>query len=260
MLQIEPVKAFQDNYIWLISAPGSNSAFVVDPGDANPVISALQDAGKTLVGILITHHHADHIGGLDALLRHQQVPVYGPPSQRIVQISNTVTESSSIDVLGHSFRILEVPGHTREHIAWFSDDPALAHPVLFCGDTLFAAGCGRMFEGSPPQMHTSLQKLAALPADTAVYCAHEYTMGNLRFAKAAMPDNRNLQVRYRQEQAKRDQGLPTIPSTIGAELETNPFLRCNDAQVVASLAAESRLEGSEPWQVFGALRRWKDDF
>ena len=260
MLQIEPVKAFQDNYIWLISAPGSNLAFVVDPGDANPVISALQDAGKTLVGILITHHHADHIGGLDALLRHQQVPVYGPSSQRIGQISNTVTETDRIDVLGHTFRIIEVPGQTREHIAWFSDDPALAHPVLFCGDTLFAAGCGRMFEGSPPQMHASLQKLAALPADTAVYCAHEYTMGNLRFAKAAMPDNRNLQVRCGQEQAKRDQGLPTIPSSIGAELDTNPFLRCNDAQVVESLAAESRLEGSEPWQVFGALRRWKDEF
>jgi hydroxyacylglutathione hydrolase len=260
MLEIVPVKAFQDNYIWMICAPDSNAAFVVDPGDARPVISALQSAGKKLAGILITHHHADHIGGVASLLAHSEVPVYGPATARIPHVSKSVAEGDCVTVLGHGFRILEVPGHTTEHIAWFSDDPQLAWPVLFCGDTLFAAGCGRMFEGTAPQMHHSLQKIAALPAGTRVYCAHEYTMGNLKFATAAMPGNSRVKSRMAAEQDKRDNGMPTVPSTIGSELDTNPFLRCNDAEVLATLTAASRLDGTEPWQVFGALRRWKDKF
>jgi hydroxyacylglutathione hydrolase len=260
MLDIEPVKAFQDNYIWMICAPDSDAAFVVDPGDARPVMSALLAAGKQLAGILITHHHADHIGGVDSLLAHAGVPVYGPATSRIPQISKSVAGGDCVQVLGHQFRIIEVPGHTREHIAWFSDDSRLDHPVLFCGDTLFAAGCGRMFEGTAPQMHASLQKIASLPADTRVYCAHEYTMGNLRFASAAMPGNSILKLRLDTEQAKRDKMIPTVPSTIRSELDTNPFLRCEDAEILATLNAVSRLDGTEPWQVFGALRRWKDEF
>jgi hydroxyacylglutathione hydrolase len=260
MLNIEPIKAFQDNYIWMICAPGSDDAFVVDPGDARPVMSALAATGRQLAGILITHHHADHIGGVSTLLSHQDVPVYGPATTRIPQVNQSVAEGDCVSVLGHEFRILEVPGHTIEHIAWFSDDPKLEHPVLFCGDTLFAAGCGRMFEGTAPQMHGSLAKLAALPSDTRVYCAHEYTMSNLRFAGAAMPGNASVQQRAASEQAKRDHAQPTVPSTIGAELDTNPFLRCTDSEILAALTAASRLDGREPWQVFGALRRWKDEF
>ncbi|MES2626985.1 MAG: hydroxyacylglutathione hydrolase [Pseudomonadota bacterium] len=261
MLQINPVKAFNDNYLWVFHHPDERSACVVDPGDAKPVLEYLAANNLTLTAILVTHHHADHIGGVNDLLSRYNVPVYGPASARIPQVTHSLKESDQIDVIGINFKVLEVPGHTLEHIAYYA--PAAANlnpPVLFCGDTLFAAGCGRMFEGTPPMMHGSLQKLASLPLDTKVFCTHEYTLSNLKFATAVMPGNANLQKRIHDEKSKRDQDLPTLPSSIELELETNPFLRCSDSQVITSANSHAKTEQQDPATIFGILRRWKDNF
>lgn len=261
MLHVEAVKAFNDNYLWVFHQPGSRLAGVVDPGDARPILDYLDKAGLQLAVILVTHHHADHIGGVNDLLAHANVPVYGPANARIPQVTNVVAEGDTLEILGHPFRVLEVPGHTQEHIAYFMSEATFTDPPLvFCGDTLFAAGCGRMFEGLPPMMHASLQKLAALPPGTHVYCAHEYTLSNLRFAHAVMPANPDVAARIKTETAKRDRDIPTVPSSIGLELRTNPFLRCEDPDVVAA-AARHHPEGAlDPAAVFGTLRRWKDTF
>ena len=264
MLHVDAVKAFNDNYLWVFHEEGQNAACVVDPGDAEPVLRHLAAKGLQLAAILVTHHHADHIGGIEQLLRQTsvqgvKVPVYGPATARIPQVTHPVHEGSILELLGHRFEVLEVPGHTLEHVAYVatSTDDSVQ---LFCGDTLFAAGCGRMFEGTPAMMHHSLQKLAALPPQTLVYCAHEYTMANLRFATAVMPDNREVQKRVREEQAKRDRGLATVPSLLGMELKTNPFLRCAEAEVVTAAAAQQPEAAQDPASVFGVLRRWKDSF
>ena len=261
MLQIAPVKAFNDNYLWVFHQPGERAACVVDPGDAQPVLDYLAANNLTLGAILVTHHHADHIGGINNLLTKYKVAVYGPASARIPQITHALKEADQITVLGVDFKVLEVPGHTLEHIAYYA--PASANqdaPVLFCGDTLFAAGCGRMFEGTPPMMYGSLQKLASLPAKTRVFCTHEYTLSNLNFAKAVMPDNANLQKRIYDEKIKREQDLPTLPSTIELELQTNPFLRCSDPLVVTNAVSHAKVAQQDPATVFGILRRWKDNF
>lgn len=260
MLRIEPVKAFNDNYLWVFHEPRGAQACVVDPGDAEPVMAWLDRAGMQLAAILVTHHHGDHIGGVDALLRRFPAPVYGPANPRIPQVTEVVAEGDVVRVLNHDFRVLAVPGHTVEHIAYVSTGRVTdSGPALFCGDTLFAAGCGRMFEGTPPMMHNSLSKLAALSPDTQVYCAHEYTMSNLRFAAAVMPDNADVQARIRAESAKRERGEPTVPSSIGLELRTNPFLRSAEPAVVAA-AQRHRASASDPATIFGVLRHWKDSF
>ncbi len=260
MLHIEPVKAFNDNYLWVFCEEGGKQACVVDPGDAAPVLAYLERAGLELAAILVTHHHGDHIGGVDALLRRFPVPVYGPANPRIPQVTHIVAEGDCVRVLNQEFRVLAVPGHTVEHIAYVSTGKATAAgPALFCGDTLFAAGCGRMFEGNPPMMHASLRKLAALAPDTQVYCAHEYTLSNLRFAAAVMPDNPDVQARIASDSAKRERGEPTVPSNIGLELRTNPFLRSAEPAVV--VAAQRHQPGdSDPAAIFGVLRKWKDSF
>lgn len=261
MLRIHPVKAFNDNYLWVFHQEGGRQACVVDPGDAAPVLAWLDEAGLQLAAILVTHHHGDHIGGIQALLDRARVPVYGPATVRIPQVTHPVAEGALIEVLDHEFRVLAVPGHTLEHIAYVSTAPVTpAGPALFCGDTLFAAGCGRMFEGTPPMMHGSLRKLAELAPDTQVYCAHEYTLGNLRFAAAVMPDNADVQMRVTQESAKRARGEPTVPSNIGLERRTNPFLRSAEPAVVAAALRHEPGGGSDPATVFGILRRWKDAF
>lgn len=261
MLQIEPVKAFDDNYLWVFHQQGERGACVVDPGDAKPVLQYLASHDLTLSAILVTHHHADHIGGIEDLLARYDVPVYGPASAKIPQVTHPLREAGQVTVLGVTFTILAVPGHTLEHIAYYAPASAqLSAPVLFCGDTLFAAGCGRMFEGTPPMMYASLQKLAALPPATLVFCTHEYTLSNLRFAKAVMPDNTYLHQRIRAEQHKRDDDLPTLPSTLELELQTNPFLRCSDPLVVANAMAHAKAAQKDPASVFGILRRWKDNF
>jgi len=261
MYTITGLPAFEDNYIWVLQQSGSRGITVVDPGAALPVLNYMKQHGLELETILLTHHHADHIGGVQELLAQRKVPVYGPVSARIPQVSHPVREGDEVAIAGLHFQVLEVPGHTREHIAYFADAAeALAAPLLFCGDTLFAAGCGRMFEGTPPQMYASLQKLAALPPATRVYCTHEYTLSNLRFAAHVMPANTALAARVTQETGKRAAGLPTVPSSIGLELATNPFLRCEDPEILASVGARQPGLGKAPASVFGCLRLWKDTF
>jgi hydroxyacylglutathione hydrolase len=252
------VPAFKDNYLWLIH-DGRNAA-AVDPGDAAPILAALQEHGLTLTAILLTHHHADHIGGVPGLLARFQVPVFGPSHDGIAAVTVPLEEGARIDVPGLdlSLQVLDVPGHTRGHIAYFRDG---AEPWVFCGDTLFAGGCGRLFEGSPEQMVDSLGKLAALPDATKVFCAHEYTLSNLRFASAVEPGNAALRTRVAADSATRERGQPTVPSTIGLERATNPFLRYREPEIAAQLREAGKLRGGEPpVAVFAALREWKNTF
>ena len=257
MLNIEAIPAFNDNYIWLISTPDSDAAFVVDPGDPAVVKEALQARKLSLKGILVTHHHFDHVGGL-AELREAYAPVvFGPENPAIEGVDRRLGAGDRIEVLGHLFEVITVPGHTLDHIAYFH--PAEL-PVLFCGDTLFAGGCGRLFEGSPAMMHASLQALAALPPATRVYCAHEYTLANLAFAAAVEPDNDELAARIEDARALRERNEATVPSSLALELATNPFLRCSDPGLQASLKAQGKLQGESGVDVFAAVRAWKDNF
>ena len=260
-LAVLTVPAFKDNYLWLIH-DGVHAA-VVDPGDAAPVLAALQAHGLTLTAILLTHHHADHIGGVARLLEHSNVPVFGPRHDGIAAVTQPLGEGDRVRVPGLALElaVLDVPGHTNGHIAYVREDDG-AH-WLFCGDTLFGAGCGRLFEGTPAQMAASLAKLAALPDDTLVYCAHEYTLSNLRFAQALEPGNRALQLRVANDSQLRGTNLPTIPTTIAVEKATNPFLRTGEPAIVASLTAAGRLApgaGADAVTVFTALREWKNVF
>jgi hydroxyacylglutathione hydrolase len=233
----------------------------VDPGDAEPILAELAARRLALTAILLTHHHADHVGGVPALLRRAAVPVYGPRHDGIEYVTVPLDEGDTVKVpaLDLQFCVLEVPGHTRGHIAYVRMDPA-AH-WAFVGDTLFAGGCGRLFEGTPAQMAASLGKLAALPDDTLVFCAHEYTLANLRFALAAEPGNAALRQRLRDATALRDRGVPTVPTTIGLEKATNPFLRYAEPAIVQALAASARIApGAGPAAAFAALREWKNTF
>jgi hydroxyacylglutathione hydrolase len=233
-------------------------ALVVDPGDEGPVIEALDRHGLTLRSILVTHHHADHVGGLHGLRGRLQGHVLGPAMEDIPGPYQPLTGGDEVLVLGLRFRVIDVPGHTAGHIAFFCDQLD-ATPVLFCGDTLFSGGCGRLFEGTAAQMHASLAHLAALPAATLVCCAHEYTLSNLRFAAAVEPGNTHLQDHIQACQRLRAQGLPTLPSTMGLERQINPFLRCHEAEV--SRAAQARgCPSGEPVAVFATLRGWKNEF
>jgi len=251
---IEPIPAFDDNYLWLL-VRGSQAA-VVDPGDAAPVLQRLQQRNLSLQAILVTHHHGDHVGGVASLSRATGARVHGPGAEAIPARDVALAGGSRIEVLGVAFDVLDVPGHTLGHIAYHA--PALR--ALFCGDTLFAAGCGRLFEGTAAQMTASLAKLASLPADTRVYCAHEYTLSNLRFALAVEPDSEALRRRQQACAALRRRGEPTLPSTIADELATNPFLRCSEPDV--RRAAEARAGGPLPTaeSVFTVIRQWKNVF
>ncbi|NND68104.1 MAG: hydroxyacylglutathione hydrolase [Halioglobus sp.] len=257
MLNIQPIEAFTDNYIWLLEDTQTRSAFVVDPGDAAPVIARLEELDLALAGVLITHHHFDHVGGLATLRERYQPYVYGPDNPAIDGIDQVLRQGDDIEVFGKLFTILEVPGHTLDHIAYFHDGD---EPLLFCGDTLFAGGCGRLFEGNPPMMLNSLEALAGLPDSTRVYCAHEYTLANLAFARAVEPDNAALAARLQAAQSTRKRGEPTVPSDIGLELATNPFLRCSQSELRDALAGQGRLEGTSPTEVFTTVRSWKDNF
>jgi hydroxyacylglutathione hydrolase len=256
-LNVRPVRAFSDNYIWLIESPRTPAQVVaVDPGDAAPVIEALARGGLSLAAILLTHHHPDHIGGVPELLRHQKVPVIGPDDARIAQRTRTVRDGETCELpdLGLSFEILQVPGHTVSHIAFWG------HGALFCGDTLFSAGCGRMFEGTPTQMNASLNRLRALPPETQVYCGHEYTEANLRFALTVEPTN-GASLEYQDSvQRVRAAGNPSLPSTLALEIRVNPFLRCDKPAVCAAAEAHGGQPLAEPSDVFAVLRAWKDQF
>lgn len=255
---IHPIPAFDDNYLWLFINPTENSACVVDPGDAAPVEEYLTRLGLHLTEILVTHHHADHVGGLASLIDRYRPRVTGPKSSGIKGIDNHVSENDTITVLGTVFSVIEVPGHTLDHIAYFSNNDG--HPILFCGDTLFAAGCGRLFEGTPQMMQESLAKLTALDPNTAVYCTHEYTLANLKFAVAAEPTNTKLLERVEAEQKKRHSDQPTLPSSIKLELATNPFLRCSELGMQQHIAQKMNADLGDELETFTRLRRWKDSF
>ncbi|MDM3871184.1 hydroxyacylglutathione hydrolase [Porticoccus sp. W117] len=257
MFDIHPISAFDDNYIWAVKPENSDAVAVVDPGDAQPVLQYLQSRQLNLAAIFITHHHWDHTGGIDALLSYYPVPVYGPNNPKISQVSQPLTSGDQVNFGSGSFQVIEVPGHTLDHIAYFLDD---SRPLLFCGDTLFAAGCGRLFEGSPQQMYSSLQKLLALPEQTQVYCTHEYTLANLAFALAAEPENSQLHKRLKDCQQLRQQGRPTLPTTIGLEKLTNPFLRCNVNALQQRVREHSNTEIRGEVETFALLRKWKDGF
>ena len=254
MPTIIPIPAFSDNYIWLVRQ-GLRAA-VVDPGDAAPVISHLEREGIELVAIVATHHHGDHVGGIPELLRRWRVPVFGPAAEHIPGRTRALREGDSfgVDDIDLKMSVLDIPGHTAGHIACFNDE------LVFSGDTLFAAGCGRLFEGTPAQMLASLDKLAALPGDTRVYCGHEYTVANLRFALAVEPGSARLQERLAREQAKRDRGEATLPSTIAEERETNPFLRASERTIAAAAAQHAGRPLAERVSVFAEIRAWKNGF
>lgn len=249
--QIIPIPAFKDNYIWLLH--NGTYAVVVDPGDANPVITTLSDLNLQLVGILVTHHHSDHIGGVDALLAHYpDIVVYAPKHERYSFKHTAVSEPDRVTLpeLDISFNVIDLPGHTLGHIAYH------AQGVLFCGDTLFGAGCGRLFEGTPEQLYQSLQKLAQLPADTKVYCTHEYTLHNIRFALTLEPGNQKLVQRKYDTEVLRDAALPSLPSSISLELETNPFLRCFSTEIRSSV----QLQTAPPVEVFRTIREMRNHY
>jgi hydroxyacylglutathione hydrolase len=252
-VRIEPIPAFRDNYIWAFIQ--GRDAFVVDPGDAAPVRRALEQAGLSLSAIVVTHHHPDHVGGVDELRSAYGVTVFGPKGSPYAGIDRALVEGDPVDLLGHEFTVIAVPGHTLDHIAYWS----AALGVLFCGDTLFACGCGRLFEGTPAQMANSLAKLAALPGDALVYCTHEYTLSNLRFARAVEPASSALERREAACQELRAGGIPTLPSTIALERATNPFLRCDTAGVRAAVRERIAPEADDV-AVFAAIRAWKDSF
>ena len=251
-LQVTGLPAFDDNYIWMLTQEDGQGAVVVDPGDDEPVQQWLQNQGKHLQAILITHKHGDHTGGVTGL--KQQWPdaqVYGPAHEP-VQADVKLADGDRLELLGVVFDVLEVPGHTEGHLAYWGDGK------LFCGDTLFAAGCGRVFSGSFEQLADSLQRIAHLPKHTALYCAHEYTLANLGFARWVEPENAALLERIAQEEAKRQAGQPTLPSSLELELATNPFLRTGEPAVIGAAEkwAGRPLNGHRA--VFKALRQWKD--
>ncbi len=259
-VELIPLPAFEDNYIWMLAREGE--ALVVDPGDAAPVLAALDRRGLRLAGILVTHHHGDHVGGLDALRPRLQGPVCAPAGERIPGPTVPLREGDTAALLGLEFQVLDVPGHTAGHIAYYWPGNAAGDPLLFCGDTLFSAGCGRLFEGTAAQMHASLSKLAALPGRTRVCCAHEYTLSNLRFALAVEPGNADAAGHRERCERLRARGEPTLPSTIELERRINPFMRCAEPAVVGAARAHDVALAPDPAaaDVLAVLREWKNRF
>ncbi|CAM3845118.1 Hydroxyacylglutathione hydrolase [Pseudomonas reidholzensis] len=259
MIQIVALPAFSDNYIWLLQDTAKRQCAVVDPGDAEPVVAWLQaNPDWVLQDILITHHHHDHVGGVERLKQLTGARVSGPAHEQIPARDVALEDNAQVTALGLTFQVMAMPGHTLGHIAYFTEQTPT--PVLFSGDTLFAAGCGRLFEGTPEQMHQSLERLAALPRDTEVYCAHEYTLSNLRFAKAVEPANPHVIQRFDEVTRLRAEDRITLPSTIALERLTNPFLRTTETSVKQKADEWKGHSNEGQAAVFAALRSWKDRF
>ena len=260
-LSLIPLPAFDDNYIWMLH--DGTRALVVDPGDADVVLAALKRLSLRLETILVTHHHVDHTGGVDVLRDTTGAMVFGPLTETMPEPIRRLTGGDKVQAIGLTFDVIDVPGHTSGHIAFYCDsvdgknmDTA---PLLFCGDTLFSGGCGRLFEGTPAQMLASLTTLAALPSHTRVCCTHEYTLSNLKFARAVEPNNVEL-IQYQQQcMALREANVPTLPSTIARELQINPFLRSDEAEVVHA-AQQLDPTATDAVAVFTAIRQWKNNF
>lgn len=252
--RIEAIPAFQDNYIWVIH--DDHYAVAVDPGEADGLLAWLDEHDLRLAGLLLTHHHPDHVGGVDAVRDRHAVPAWGPADARMPTGVQAVGENDTVEVpeLELAFRVLEVPGHTRSHIAFHEPE----RQWLFSGDTLFSVGCGRTFEGTAQEMQASLDKLAALPGDTRMYCGHEYTRANCRFALQIEPDNAELVARAEAVDALREAGGITLPSTLGQERATNPFLRTREASVVRAALEHGGGTATDPASVFRVIRAWKD--
>lgn len=255
-MKLIPLPAFTDNYIWLLH--DAQQALVVDPGDAQPVLAALQQLGLQLQAILVTHHHADHTGGVAALRQATGAKVFGPATEVMPEPLTRLRGSEQLQVLGLTFEVIDVPGHTAGHIAYFCARVDGA-PLLFCGDTLFSGGCGRLFEGSPAQMLASLDTLAALPDATRVCCTHEYTLSNLKFAGAVDPGNQALTDYTARAQKLREHGQPTLPSTLALERQINPFLRTRQSALIQA-AQSFDASAQDEVSIFAALRQWKNEF
>ena len=255
MIEVIPIKAFTDNYIWALVS--KESVYVVDPGDPNPVISFLEENDLILEGILITHHHFDHTGGIKTLVEKFSVPVFGPSGSHIEGISVELKENDSIKIFGQNFKVFEVPGHTLDHIAYYSEKD---QKLLFCGDTLFSGGCGRLFEGTPSQMYHSLTKLKKLSPETFVYCTHEYTESNLNFAVVVNNENEFLKIYHSEVKVKRKNDEITLPSTIEKELRINPFLRLSDKNIITNASNFTSLKLTKEVDTLKAVREWKDSF
>ncbi len=257
MLESIPIPALSDNYIWLLRQPGSREAIVVDPGEATPALDAIERLDLEPAAILITHHHGDHVGGLgEVAARYPQAPVYGPAREPVDGVTKTVAggDRVTVDALGVTFDVIDTPGHTAGHISYHGGGS------LLCGDTLFAGGCGRVFEGTAQQMLDSLERLAALPDATKGCCGHEYTLKNLAFARAVEPDNDAIAERETQARALRDAGEPTLPFELASEHATNPFLRCDEPAVWSAAEEQAGRSLNDRSAVFGVLREWKNRF
>lgn len=259
-MKIHAVPAFDDNYIWIVQAKDSARCLIVDPGQAKPVLEFLQREQLQPEALLITHHHHDHSGGIEAICAAYDCPVYGPASETIAGVTHPLQGGDSVTFadMDLEFAVIDCPGHTAGHIAFFAE--ADDKPVLFCGDTLFSAGCGRMFEGNPRQFLASLQRLDKLPAETRVYCAHEYTEANLKFACSVEPDNKAVQEHLKKVTSLRAAAQITLPSTLALERDINPFLRCHLHSVRQSAEQHCQTELADTVDVFACIRKWKDSF
>ena len=254
MLSVEPIKAFTDNYIWLVST--NEGSIVIDPGESKSIQKLIDNKTIDLKGILITHHHYDHTNGLSELVKKNELEVYGPVNN-IDGINHRLNDKDKISIIGIDFDVISIPGHTLDHIGFYSANAS--NPILFCGDTLFAGGCGRIFEGTYEQMFNALKKITKLPTNTNIYCGHEYTLSNLKFALEADDTNKELIEEFKKVENKIISNIPSLPTTLEKELKVNPFLRCDNINIQNKIIEKFNVSKNE-LEVFTALRKWKDNF